>query len=177
MGESAAQLRRDIENTRMGLGETVEAIGDRVSPGRMMERRKNRLTLGLRDARDRVMGMVDEHRPPDVNEALDSARSRTAGSPMLAGAVAFGTGFLLAAAFPPSRTEKEATEQLMRKAQPLTDEISRSGHEMAEHLKEPAQEALEEIKDSATESAHTVADRAKDAADRAGAAARGDMSR
>jgi hypothetical protein len=44
MGQSAEELRRDIERTREGLGETLDAIGDRVSPGRIMERKKNRVT-------------------------------------------------------------------------------------------------------------------------------------
>ena len=41
MGQSADELRHDIEATRGQLGETLDAIGDRVSPGRMIERRKN----------------------------------------------------------------------------------------------------------------------------------------
>ena len=47
MGQSAEELRRDIEQTRNGLGNTMEAIGDRVSPSRMMERRKNRFRNGV----------------------------------------------------------------------------------------------------------------------------------
>ena len=36
MGTSAEELRRDIAQTREDLGETIDAIGDRVSPGRVM---------------------------------------------------------------------------------------------------------------------------------------------
>jgi len=60
MGQSAEELRRDIERTREGLGDTLDAIGDRVSPGRIMERKKNRVTTGLRTARERVMGTVTD---------------------------------------------------------------------------------------------------------------------
>ena len=56
MGESADELRRDIEQTRGDLTETLDAIGDRVSPGRVIERRKNRVVQSVQSARDRVMG-------------------------------------------------------------------------------------------------------------------------
>ena len=42
MGQSAEELRYEIADTRAELGQTLDAIGDRVSPGRMIERRKNR---------------------------------------------------------------------------------------------------------------------------------------
>ena len=60
MGQSTYELRRDIEQTRADLGETLDAIGDRVSPGRMIERRKNRMTSGIRSFKDRVMGTAEQ---------------------------------------------------------------------------------------------------------------------
>ena len=59
MGQSTHELRRDIERTRADLGDTLDAIGDRVSPGRMIERRKNRMSSGIRSVKDRVMGTVE----------------------------------------------------------------------------------------------------------------------
>ena len=56
MGQDADQLKREIEDTRGELGGTLDAIGDRLSPGRMVERRKNRMMNGLHNVRDRVMG-------------------------------------------------------------------------------------------------------------------------
>ena len=50
MGETTEELRQQIEQTRNGLGDTLDAIGDRVSPGRMVERSKNRMTGGVRSA-------------------------------------------------------------------------------------------------------------------------------
>ena len=57
MGQSTEELRREIEATRNGLGDTLEAIGDRVSPSRVVQRRKNRVRGAVREARDRVMGV------------------------------------------------------------------------------------------------------------------------
>ncbi len=62
MGQNADELRRNIETTRENLGETVEAIGDRVSPGRMIGRRKNRVMTNFRNIRERVMGSASDTR-------------------------------------------------------------------------------------------------------------------
>jgi hypothetical protein len=56
MGQSAEELRREIEHSRGQLTSTVDAIGDRVSPGRVVERRVNRAKGGLQSVRERVMG-------------------------------------------------------------------------------------------------------------------------
>ena len=47
MGQSPEELKQDVESTRADLSDTLDAIGDRVSPGRMIERRKNRMRQGL----------------------------------------------------------------------------------------------------------------------------------
>lgn len=192
MGQSAEELRRDIERTREGLGDTLDAIGDRVSPGRIMERRKNRVTGGLRTARERVMGTVGDttHAVADrahsvgdsANGALDqvkdmpgAVRQQTQGAPMIAGALAFGVGFLVAAAFPASETERDVGAKVIEKVEPLQDELASTGKEMAEHLKQPAVDAVNQVKDTAQESAQSVTDSAKaavhDTADEAKSAA------
>ena len=60
MGQSAEELRYEIADTRAELGQTLDAIGDRVSPGRMIERRKNRFVVGMRSAKDRIMGTASD---------------------------------------------------------------------------------------------------------------------
>jgi gas vesicle protein len=188
VGKSAEELRRDIEMTREDLGGTIEAIGDRVSPGRIIERRKNRFTNGVQSVRYRVMGRAGDaghsmsdrahsmtetvsdkaHSAGDtVTSIPQMAKSQTQGSPLAAGVVAFGAGFLAAAMFPPSERERHATEALMDKAQPLTEplmeKLSESGHEMADSLKEEAGHAAQEVKQTAQESAAQVKDTAQHA--------------
>ncbi len=173
MGQSADELRREIEGTRGDLGETLDAIGDRVSPGRMLERRKNRFVNGVQSVRDRVMGTAESTSSAvadsasgaveGLKQAPDAVRQRTEGSPIGAGAIAFGLGFLAAAAFPASRMEREAADQLMDKAQPLKDELVNAGKEVAENLKEPALSAVQDVKATATAGSQEVAATAKDA--------------
>jgi len=147
MGQSAEELRYEIADTRAELGQTLDAIGDRVSPGRMIERRKNRFVVGMRSAKDRIMGTASDasHAVTDrvqgvgdgitdtagsavetVRGAPEAARQQAQGNPMMVGAVAFGIGFLVAAAFPPSRTEEQLAEQAMEKAEPVKQQLMES---------------------------------------------------
>jgi len=185
MGQSAEELRRDIERTREGLGETLDAIGDRVSPGRIIERKKNRVSYGIRSARERVMGTVSDtghalsdrvsggvHTVGDgATGALDTVKGvpgavtqQAQGAPVVAGAIAFGIGFLVAAAFPASQAERDAGAKVLEKVEPLKGELVSAGKEMAEHLKEPAMDAANQVKDAATQSAQSVTETAKSAA-------------
>jgi hypothetical protein len=173
VGTSAEELRRDIETTRSDLGETLDAIGDRVSPGRMMERRKNRVVSSVQSVRDRVMGTA-----ADTGQAVgdaaggavetlkgtpDTVRHQTQGNPLAAGAIAFGFGVLLASVFPATQKEKQAADQLIDKAEPLKQELKQTGQEVAEHMKEPAREAVESVKETATQGAQAVGDTARSA--------------
>ncbi|MCU1359835.1 MAG: hypothetical protein JWN99_1124 [Ilumatobacteraceae bacterium] len=174
MGTNTEELRREIEQTRTGLGDTLDAIGDRVSPSRVIERRKNRVTGAFRNARERVMGVsadaghaiggTAENAMQSVHDAPQAVRSQAQGSPMAAGAIAFGMGFIAAAAFPPSRTEQQMAGNLTDRIEPLKQEASSAAREMVDHLKEPAMDALGSVKETAAEGAHALQDTAKDAA-------------
>jgi hypothetical protein len=186
MGQSAEQLRRDIDYTRSNLSETLDAIGDRVSPGRMIERRKNRVLNGIQTMRERVMGTASDtvgevtdgvsgvagEAVDTIKETPEMVRRQTQGNPLAAGAVAVGVGVLLASIFPASESEQRAAGQLMDKAEPLTDELRHTGKEMAEHIKEPARDAIGQVKEAATEGAQAVTESAKDAAGTASDTAR-----
>jgi len=182
VGQSPEELRRDIEYTRAHMGDTLDAIGDRVSPGRIVERRKNRVVNGLSGVRDRVMGTASAagHTLGDtaggtvdtIKGAPEAVVQQTQGNPLVAGAVAFGVGVLMASVFPATAKEQEVAEQLKDKAQPLADDLKQTGQEIAEHLKEPAREAVESVKQAVTEGQQVVTDTAKDAADSTRQAAR-----
>jgi hypothetical protein len=101
MGQSPEELKDNIETTRGELGETLDAIGDRVSPGRVIERRKNRVRAGVMGLRDQVMGTaqgtVDSAKErlkstvETVRDTPEAGLQQTPGHPMVAGALAFGS--------------------------------------------------------------------------------------
>jgi gas vesicle protein len=186
MGQSAEELREEIAGTRAELGDTLEAIGDRVSPGRVIERRKNRMISGIRSVKDRVMGTAEDAKDrvlgtatdaggavsDTASSALDSLKSapetvrqRTVGNPLVAGAVAFGVGFLVAVALPPSEAEQQVAKKALDKAEPLKEQVARSGEQVADHLAGAAAEAVSEVKGAAVASGHEVAQTAQHAAE------------
>ena len=131
MVERATELRHEIEDTRSHLGDTLEAIGDRVSPGRVVERRWNRARSSVSNVRHSVMGRSGDAAGAvtgQMRSASDSAsgtisdtagtltgavrgapqtvQQGTQGNPLLAGAIAFGAGLLIGSLAPASEAEK-----------------------------------------------------------------------
>ena len=182
MGQSAEQLRREIEDTRGDLGYTLDAIGDRLSPGRMIERARTASWAACASVRERVDGNCRRGefgggtsrshggrcgrrgRRHRANRA-ECSPSAGPGQPSGRRAVSFGVGILLASVFPATASEQQAADRLVDKAQPLKDELIDTGKDMADHLKEPARQAFDQVKDVATEGTESVADAAKSAAD------------
>lgn len=177
MGQDAEALRRDIANTRAEMSGTIEAIGDRVSPGRMVERRKNRMANSVRSVKDRIMGTASGtgHKLADTTHSMkdtmgektshlvESAkdtpeliREQTEGAPMIAGAIAFGVGFLTASVIPLSSAEERSAPAVREKLEPVKQELSSAAHEVAEHLKEPVGEATSALKESVSEGVKSV---------------------
>lgn len=74
MGQDAAQLRSEIEGVRDDLGLKMDAIGDKVSPRRMVERRKARARDRMRSVRSAVMGSVPSG--PDLSGSMSGATTR-----------------------------------------------------------------------------------------------------
>jgi Protein of unknown function (DUF3618) len=178
VGQDTDELRRDIARTRDELGGTLDAIGDRVSPSRIMERRKNRVRHSVESVRNRVMGSAQYSRHglagaahavhdsagsavDTVRHVPEAARERAEGAPMVAGALAFGVGFLAAAAFPPSRTEREMGPALLEKIEPVRQDLAAAGSTIAADLKEPAQQAASELADRVRLGAEDVVETAK----------------
>lgn len=66
MGQDADQLKQDIQMRRQHMSRTVDAIEDRVTPGRVVERQQARLRQSWGSLRDNVMGSRDyDDRPFD----------------------------------------------------------------------------------------------------------------
>jgi uncharacterized protein YjbJ (UPF0337 family) len=173
MGQSTDELRRQIEDTRADMSDTVDAIEDRIRPGRVIQRQRNRMSQGWHDMRERVMGSASELQgsmsetagevTDTIKDAPDAMMRQTQGSPMVAGAMAFGLGFLLAVAFPPTDAERQASERLADKVEPAKQQLVESAKEVADNLKEPAKQAAQEVKDTAREGASEVTSTAREA--------------
>ena len=169
MGETTEELMREIDDTRSSMSGTLEAIGDRVSPGRVMERRKNRAANWFGRTKDRFMGTAEHltdraggtaHRVTDMpGEAMDTVRSNTAGAPLVAGGIAFGIGVLIGSVIPPSQTERQLGHQARQAVEPVKNELQEAGRDVVDHLREPVSEAVDDVKETARSGAAQVRER------------------
>ena len=164
--DDSVRVRSEIDTTREHLGQTVDAIGDRVLPGRVIERRKESLATSLRGLRDRIMGTAHETRDQladsagstvdHLRDAPGSLAERTEGSPLAAGGVAFAIGLLAAAVWRPTDPERRAVEKVADAAPELTDDVAQLSREVAGSVKEQALGAAQELKSSVAEAATAV---------------------
>lgn len=162
MSDSPEAIRADIERTRRELGGDVDALADKVSPSKIMERRTSAAKAAVGSVRDRIMGAADDAGSTlsGAGDAVGSATHRVAakaeGNPLAVGLMAFAAGLLVASLVPASAKEKELADTVKDKAQPLVDEVTDVAKEAGAHLKEPAREAAAAVKDSAAESVEAV---------------------
>lgn len=171
MGESAEELRRDIDRTREHMTMTVDAIEDRVMPGRIIGRKANRVRSGVGSVRDAVMGAPQQVRgfvSEGASTAADDAaglsqrvQDRAGGNPFAAGLIAFGAGMLAATLIPPSDVEQQAALKARQAAEPLVEPLHDAAQEVVDHAKEHGQHALDTVKDSGTNAATAITDTAK----------------
>lgn len=170
---STHELRRDIAAQRQDIGRDLEAIGDRLSPGRVADRSRERVRRRATSWRDRIMGSMEDARDR-VGEAMPSSPSsigsespsemvteKVEGSPLVAGMVAFGIGFIAGSIFPASSRERE----LARSIEPQVKQVARTATDTAkeagEHLAPVVQDEANAVKDEASQAASSVAGTAK----------------
>jgi len=174
MTDSPDDIRVEIEKTRRELGSDVDALADKVSPSKMVDRQADKVKHALGSVKDRVMGVADdtgaaisdagssvaEH----VSDVKDKAVAKAEGNPLAVGLIAFGVGLLAASLIPASAKEKEVAADLKEQAQPLVDEVTDVAKDIGANLKAPAQDAAMAVKEAAADSVETVKAHAQDAA-------------
>lgn len=160
-------IRADIERTRAEISNDVNALAEGADPRRIAGRQVQKVKDGARSLVDKVFGSDDDatgYREPGVLEGARSAvaqapaqvRSSTRGNPLVAGAVAFGVGFLAAGLLPSSRQERQLARNVKEQAQPLVDEVAAVAKDAAANLQPAAQQAAETVKQVAADAVETV---------------------
>lgn len=171
MTDSPDEIRADIERTRRELGSDVDALADKVSPSKAVDRQMAKVRGAFGSVRDRVMGAADDagsslsDAADQVGDVKDRIVSKAEGNPLAVGLIALGAGLLVASLIPASSKEKELAAHVKDEAQPLVDELTGVAKEVGEHLKEPAREAVGAVKESAQESVSAVTEDAQHATD------------
>ena len=170
MGQTTGELKTELERHRSEVSADLEALGDRVSPGRMADRRRAQVRQSMHRVKERVMGSAFEsaHSVRDqageitdtLGNAPDVARRQVSGNPMAAGVVAFATGVLIASMLPESEPEQRVAARIEPQLAEAVGETREVAAETAQHLKPAAEDAARDVASRARDSAQEIKERA-----------------
>ena len=184
------QIRGDIEQTQRSLSADVDALAEKVSPPRIVERQVQRTRWTITNLKERIMGSTAEHASAmggtvssSASSAKDSltakassaadmagsapdiARQRTRGNPLAAGLIAFGAGWLVSSLLPTTEPEQQVASQVKdlakEKGRPVAQQLSQAGQEIGQKLRESAQQRAEAVREAAASGASTVTSEAQ----------------
>jgi gas vesicle protein len=183
------QLRREIEYTQRNLSADVDALTEKVTPSRIVQRRADRVRRRFTGLRDKVMGSaaettstagrqtgaamstVADRTSSAVSSAAEAAgeapqaiRRGTEGNPLAAGLIAFGLGWLTASLLPASKPEQRLADRATDLAREHSEQLGQVATQVRDNLREPAQQAVEAVKSTAQDAAGTVTDETRSAA-------------
>jgi hypothetical protein len=163
MGQDPSTIRREIEQTREEMGDTIDALGYKAD---VKTRAKENVQGKVDTVKEKITGVGDTiaGATPDSGQVKGQAR-KAAGiaqeNPLGLAIGSVAMGFLAGMLIPESRVEHE-------KLGPMADEVKQqmreTGQEALEHGKQVAQDAIESARDTAQESAGEHAGELKDSA-------------
>jgi hypothetical protein len=164
MAATTGELRHEIAQRREDLSRDLDALGDKISPSRMAQRRTERMTSRMRRVRDNVMGTVGDAESNVASTARQvpgAARERIEGNPVAAGLMAFGAGMLVATLVPASKPERELAKMAEPAMRAAGDELRTTGQELVDDLREPARDAADQVRETAMGAADDVKETAR----------------
>lgn len=170
MGQEPDQLRADIERTRAELDRDVDALTEKVSPGRIVDRRVQRTRSTVRSWKDKVMGTtssaagsaggVASSAGDAVQSTAGAIEDRTRGNPLAAGVIAFGVGWLASSLLPATKVEERAGGKVREVASEhggaVTEQVKAVASDVADQMREPAREAAQSVQQTAKDGAQNV---------------------
>ena len=189
MSTDPDQIRSEIDQTQRELSADVDALTDKISPPRIVERRVRRTRVAMTNMRDRIMGSTS-----DTYQTAGSATSGVAGNVSDRASAARDT--VAGAASSAADTVRSAPESIRRgtKGNPLAagliafgagwllssllpasqpeqqvatqvkDFTTEQGRPVAQQLGQAGQQAAQELRESAQQRAEAVRQTAADAA-------------
>ncbi|TFD34156.1 DUF3618 domain-containing protein [Cryobacterium cryoconiti] len=162
-------LRAEIETTRRELGSDVDALADKVTPAKIMERQTDKVKGAVGSVKDKLMGSASDVGDSlsgvadDASGVAHQAAQKAKGNPLAIGLIAFGVGWLASSLVPASTTEKRIAGNITDAAEPLVQEATNAAKQVGENLKQPLTDAAEAVKVTATDAAGTVKSETTDA--------------
>jgi hypothetical protein len=163
MGQDPDLIRRDIEETRERMGDTVDALGYKTD---VKSRAKESVTGKVDTVKEKLVGAKDSamDAAPSAGDVKSGARQAVGvaqENPLGLAVGAVALGFLAGMLIPSTRVEDE-------KIGPMADQVKsrtkETGHEALEHGKAVASEAAGAAKETAQEQGREHASQLQDSA-------------
>jgi len=152
MGEDPDRIREEIVQTRLEMGETVDALGYKTD---VKARTRDRVT----GVKDKIVGATPD--TGDVKHQAKRAKSVAEENPLGLAVGAVAVGFLAGMLIPSTRIEDERMGEL---SDEVIDRAKETGQEALERGKQVAQEAAQSAQETAKESGQQHADELKSSA-------------
>jgi ElaB/YqjD/DUF883 family membrane-anchored ribosome-binding protein len=171
MGEDPDRIRREIEQTRAEMGETVDALGyktDVKARAKDSIHDKKESVMGVaQSAKDRIVGATPD--PDQAKQQARRAKSVAQENPLGLAVGAVAVGFLAGMLIPSTRVEDEKLGPI---ADDVKDRVKDTGQEALERGKQVAQDAAETAQQSGQQHADELKSSAQDHAQEAASSAR-----
>ena len=183
------QIRSSIEQTQQNLSVDVDALTDKVSPPKIVERRVQQTRSAMTSVKDRIMGSTSERTSAlggtvsssassardSVSSARDTVADKASTAADMAGSAPdlarqrtrgnpLAAGLIAFGAGWLVASLLPATESEQQVASEVKDLATEKGRPVAQQLGQAGQEAAQELRDSAQQRAQSVKETATDAA-------------
>jgi hypothetical protein len=178
MVQQTDELRRDMQERRAAISDTVDQIQNRVSPSHVAARGRYRVRTRVVRWKDNIMGQMEQgdggmrERAGEMTESVRQAPSAveryTRGNPVAVGLMAVGAGALIASMLPETRQEQRMAQRIQPEMEKAASEMKEAGREVAEDVKDTAQEGMSRVQESAKSAGQEVKEEARGAGHRVG---------
>ena len=163
MGEDPEVIRRDIEQTRERMGDTVDALGYKTD---VKSRAKESVTGKVDSVKEKLVGAKDSalDATPSTGDVKSGARQAVGvaqENPLGLAVGAVAVGFLAGMLIPSTRVEDEKIGPM---ADQVKDQIKETGQEALERGKQVAQSAAQSAAETASEEGQKHGERLADSA-------------
>ncbi|SDO20617.1 Protein of unknown function [Cryobacterium flavum] len=128
------QIRSDIERTRRELGGDVDALADKVTPSKIIQRQTDKVKSAFGSVSERVMGAATQtgdavsSATHTIGDLPHQAANKAKGNPMAVELIAFGIGWLAASLVPASDVKDEAASAKETVTETAHDDAATAKH-------------------------------------------------
>ena len=170
MGQDPDAIRREIEETRERMGETVGAIGYKAD---VPTRAKEKVSGTVTSVKESITGKaqsVNEATPGtgDIKQAARKGAGIAQENPMGLAAGSIAVGFLAGMLIPSTNVENEKlgpmSDQVMDQVKETGQEALERGKQVAQEVASTAQESVQQVKEDVTQTAQQAAQDVKETA-------------